>query len=160
MASLVCTVERTQPADLPAEVRTALQPGPAVLVGATDGTRTVACLVASVATRTVEVFHLADPRLGLPEGLVLAAAHFSDAGGRAFNDAYRTSPSDGSRPDARLHFRETYRYREPGTVVLREQLDPGGEVQEQVMKGVDLSDRYLPWPPPGDWAPLVRFPGR
>jgi hypothetical protein len=25
------------------------------------------------------------------------------------------------------------------------------------MEHVDLSDRYLPWPAPGDWEPFIRF---
>lgn len=157
MAFLTYSVERTA-AGLPAEVLAALEPGPAVLIRATDGDRTVAYLVASVGTREVEVFHLADAAYGWPEGLVVAAAHFRDEGGRAFHDRYRTSPRENSRPEERLLFMETYRFEEPDRIILTERSEPG-TVQEQVIDGVDLADRYRPWPAEGDWDAFVRFPG-
>jgi hypothetical protein len=142
---------------VPAEVLAALEPGPGLLVRVREGDRTTAYLVASAARRDVEVFHLADPRLGYPDGLVLAAAHFRDADGRAFHDRLRRSPPEDAEPNGRIRFCEEILYREPNTAVFREELRPG-EVHEHVHPAVDLSDRYLPWPAPGDWAPFLTFP--
>jgi hypothetical protein len=160
MASLTYDVVSAGSAAIPAEVAAALEvPGPSVLVRATtDAGWTSAYLVASVTEREVEVFHLAEPDLGYPDGFVVAAAHFRDVGGRAFHDRYRSSPLEGSRPDERIHFCEALVYREPDQVVHREERPPG-EVHEQVFSDVDISGKYLPWPAPGDWEPFVRFPG-
>src|SRR4051794_6206864 len=158
MAALAFVVLHAGDAGVPAEVLAALEPGPAVLVQVTDRGRQTAYVVAAPARREVEVFHLADPDLGYPEGLVLAAAHFRDVDGRAFHDRYRQSPERDARPDERIHFAETILYREPDTVVHREEAVPG-VVQEHVVSAVDLSARYLQWPAPGDWEPFVTFPG-
>jgi hypothetical protein len=155
--SLTYSIERAGAPDLPADVLDALEPGPSILVRVADGTTPVALIVVAVTAREVEVFHLADAALGGRPRRVLAAARFVDAGGRAFHDRYRASPAEDAAPDGRVHFMETYLYREPDQIVVREQLEPGGAVHEQLMESVDISDKYLPWPASGDWEPFVRF---
>src|SRR3954468_2381416 len=158
MAALVFVVLHAGDPGVPAEVLAALEPGPAVLVQVADRGRPAAYVVAAPARREVEVFHLADPDLGYPEGLVVAAARFRDVDGRAFHDRYRRSPDGDAGPDQRVHFAETTLYREPDTVIHREERVPA-VVQEHVVSAVDLSAKYLQWPAPGDWEPFVTFQG-
>jgi hypothetical protein len=101
MAALAYSVLRDVEG-VPAEVVAALEPGPTVLVRALEGARTTAYLVASVDRREVEVFHLADPGLGRPDGAVLATARFRDVGGQAFHDRLRQSPLEEPGPGGRV----------------------------------------------------------
>lgn len=143
--------------DIPAEVLAVTEPGPALVVRATEGDRTTHFIVASPARREVEVFHVADPGLGYPDGYVVAATRFRDVDGRAFQDRCRQSPDENSDPAERIYFCETILYREPNTVVFQTEYTRG-TVQEDIDPNVDLASRYMPWPAPGDWEPFVTFP--
>jgi hypothetical protein len=141
---------------VPAEVAAATEPGPAVLVRVAEGERTAAYIVASPTLRKVEVFELATPNLGYPEGLVVATRRFCNVGGQAFQDRRRQSPEENSDPTKRIYFYETILYREPSTIVYRTEY-PRGVMQDDVDAAVDISNLYMPWPAPGDWEPFVTF---